>query len=78
MPFNGIWLDSRLKDISVESKKAQIGVRTKKLWPIEVWYQLWKQLCEIFFSAVAKFFSQGLPNLHSLIFFFFLFLFFHV
>ena len=38
LPFKGIWLDFRLKGLSVESKNERIGVRTKKLWPIEVWH----------------------------------------
>ena len=28
-----IWINSRLKDISIEFKNSRIGVRTKKLWP---------------------------------------------
>ena len=31
-----IWIDSRLKGISIESKNTQIGLWTKKLWPSEV------------------------------------------
>ena len=31
-----ILLNSRLKDLSLQSKNAQIGVRTRKLWPSEV------------------------------------------
>ena len=33
---NFILLNSRLNEISVESKNVQIGVRTGKLWPSEV------------------------------------------
>ena len=31
-----IWIDSRLKGLSIESKNTQIGLQTKKLWPSEV------------------------------------------
>ena len=31
-----IWMDSRLKGLSIESKNTQIGLRTKNLWPSEV------------------------------------------
>ena len=31
-----IWMDSKLKGISIESKNTQNGVRTKELWPSEV------------------------------------------
>ena len=31
-----IWMDSRLKGISIESKNTQNGVRTKKLYASEV------------------------------------------
>ena len=31
-----IWVDSRLKGFSIESKNTQKGLRTKKLWPSEV------------------------------------------
>ena len=31
-----IWMDFRLKGISIESKNTQNGVRTKKLWSSEV------------------------------------------
>ena len=36
MPFTGIWLNSRLKNLFVESKNMQIGVQTRKLWSSEV------------------------------------------
>ena len=36
MPYTGIWLDSRLIDISIESKNAQNGLWTRKLWSSEV------------------------------------------
>ena len=36
MTFNGIWLNSRLKDLSIEFKNAQIRVWTRKLWTSEV------------------------------------------
>ena len=31
-----IWMDSRLKGLSIESMNTQNGVRTKKLWSFEV------------------------------------------
>ena len=31
-----IWMDSRLKVLSIESKNTQNGVQTKKLWSSEV------------------------------------------
>ena len=36
MPLNSIWLDSRLNELSIESKNTQNGVRTKELGPSEV------------------------------------------
>ena len=36
MPSTGIWLDSRLRDISIEFKNAQNGLWTMKLWSSEV------------------------------------------
>ena len=36
MPSSGIWLDSRLRDLSMESKNAQNGLRMRKLWSSEV------------------------------------------
>ena len=36
MPIISIWLDSRLKEIFIESKSAQIEVRMRKIWLSEV------------------------------------------
>ena len=36
MSSSGIWLDSRLRDIYIEFKNKQNGLRTKKLWSSEV------------------------------------------
>ena len=36
MSITGIWLDSRLKEIFIESKKARIGVWMRKIWLSEV------------------------------------------
>ena len=36
MPSSGIWLDSRLRYISIESKNAQNELRTRTLWSSEV------------------------------------------
>ena len=36
MPSSGIWLYSRLREISIESKNAQNGLRTRKLFSSEV------------------------------------------
>ena len=36
MSLNIIWLDSRLNDLSIESKNTQNGVRMKKLCASEV------------------------------------------
>ena len=36
IPFTGIWLNFRLKDLFIESKNTQIGVRRRKLWSFEV------------------------------------------
>ena len=36
MSSSGKWLDSRLRDLSIESKNAQNGLRTRKLWSSEV------------------------------------------
>ena len=36
MPSTGMWSDSRLKDISIESKNTRNGLRTRKLWSSEV------------------------------------------
>ena len=35
MPLNGIWLDSRLNDLSIESKNTHNGVLTKELCKVE-------------------------------------------
>ena len=36
MPSNGIWLDSRLNDLSIESKNTHNGVLTKELCKLQV------------------------------------------
>ena len=36
MSSSGIWLDARLRDLSIEFKNAQNGLRTRKLWSSEV------------------------------------------
>ena len=36
MSITSIWLDSRLKEIFIESKNARIGVRIRKIWSSEV------------------------------------------
>ena len=36
MQFSGIWLDSRLIYLSIESQNKQNGLRTRKLWSSEV------------------------------------------
>ena len=36
MPSKGIWLDSRLIEISIKSKNAHNGLRMGKLWSSEV------------------------------------------
>ena len=36
MSSTGIWLDSRLRELSIESKNAQNGLRMRKLWSSEV------------------------------------------
>ena len=36
MPVTGIWLDSRLKELFIESKNARIEVRTITIWSFEV------------------------------------------
>ena len=36
MPLNIIWLDSKLNELSIESKNTKNGVRTKKLCVSEV------------------------------------------
>ena len=36
MPSTGIWLDYRLRELSIESKNAQNGLRMRKLWSSEV------------------------------------------
>ena len=35
MPLNGIWLDSRLNDLSIESKNTHNGVLTKELCKLQ-------------------------------------------
>ena len=35
MPFTRIWTDSRLKDISIESKNAKFGVLMKDLCKLQ-------------------------------------------
>ena len=36
MPLNGIWLDSRLNELSIESKNTHNGVLTKELCKLKV------------------------------------------
>ena len=36
IPSTRIWSNSRLKDLSIESKNVRIGVRTKKIWSFKV------------------------------------------
>ena len=36
MSITGIWLYSRLTKLFIESKNAQIGVRTRKIWSSKV------------------------------------------
>ena len=36
MPLNSVWLDSRLNELSIESKNTQNRVQTKKLCASEV------------------------------------------
>ena len=48
MPSSGIWLDFRLRELSTESKNAQNGLRTRKLWSSEVGASYEQQLtCRI-------------------------------
>ena len=35
MPFTGIWKDSRLKEISIESKNDKFGILTKELCKLQ-------------------------------------------
>ena len=35
MPLNGIWLDSRLNELSIESKNTHNGVLTKELYKLQ-------------------------------------------
>ena len=51
MTFNGILLDSRLKELSIESKNACIGVRTRKLWSFKVEAANFPWVCEIVQSS---------------------------
>ena len=36
IPSTSIWSDSRLKDLSIESKNVRIRVQTRKLWSLKV------------------------------------------
>ena len=36
MPITGIWLDSKLKELFIESKNARNGVKTRNIWSSEV------------------------------------------
>ena len=48
MPFSCIWLDSRLRDLSIESKNERNELRTRKLWSSEVGASYEQQLtCRI-------------------------------
>ena len=47
MPFTRICLDFELNDLSIESKNARIGVRTRKLWPSKVKVANFAWVCEI-------------------------------
>ena len=50
MPFTGIWPDSRLKDLSIESKNTKFGVLTKELWKL----QAMKKISNIASPIVAE------------------------
>ena len=39
MHITGIWIDSILKELFVESKNERIGVWTRKIWSSEVGVQ---------------------------------------
>ena len=45
MPINSIWLDSRLKDLFIESKNKRIRVWTRKIWSSEVGVQQGPHYC---------------------------------
>ena len=36
MPITSIWIDSKLKDLFIESKNVRIGIQTRKIWSSEV------------------------------------------
>ena len=36
MPITGVWLNSRLKEIFIESKNEQIEVQTRNIWSSKV------------------------------------------
>ena len=50
MPFKGICPDSRLKELSIESKKTKFGVQTKELCKL----QAMKKLSNITTPVAAK------------------------
>ena len=54
MPITGIWLDSRLKDIFIESKNTRIGVRMRNLWSSEVGVQQGPHYCGNPHNSVPK------------------------
>ena len=54
MPFTSIWLDSRLKDLFIESKNAQIEVQTRKIWSSEVGVQQGPHYCANPRNSVPK------------------------
>ena len=45
MSINGISLDSRLKELFIESKNTRIKVRTRKIWSSEVGVQQGSHYC---------------------------------
>ena len=51
MSFTGIWLDSRLKELSIKSKNARIGVQMRKLWLSKVEATDFAWVCEIVQSS---------------------------
>ena len=45
MPITGIWIDSRLTELFIESKKTPIRVWTRKIWSSKVGVQQGSHYC---------------------------------
>ena len=63
MPLNSIWLDYRLNEMSIESKKTQNGVLTKELCKLQVMKK--SETCSTCSSSSSHWFLSFLNLLYA-------------